>query len=443
MTGKYNCGRSKSSYLVESFTLNSEDRVVSRKGLERGPDPSYSSITDKECTLKGIIKGSRKKVAPIDLKTLSLHFDKYISAVNLILERIYNTPQRAEQLGKKLSEYRGWAYTLLRTERDLCYQHNDELKSLVYERLHRNALEHAGRVVLADWTRRRLVNSALDTLNESMDDALVLLRKRRVPSFLIRKVRNNCAAVKNNGSSYHYTLGILRQLRLALDTHILEALDIKISWRGRQRKRVVSLLAEESPEREKFQRLVKAKLRSWVKKGYPFTVPRLRSQSLDFSASTQNATGQGYWFTLDSVRENEILLHLKLPPGIDGTHHDSSPYKSNTMTFRFLDWLPRASMSDRESAERERDLHRKEQLRFRAAKFSDMHEQLMNTIKFQHVSHNLSRLNQRRKNDPERIAALQAEAHRLKSIRKSAPPMLLLRAIGSSYRFHSILPMDW
>jgi hypothetical protein len=134
---------------------------------------------------------------------------------------------------------------------------------------------------------------------------------------------------------------------------------------------------------------------SWAIEGYPFTVPQLRSYSLDFSASTENSAGQGYWFALDAKKENEVLLHLKLPPGIDGREQTGSPYKSKTLTFRFLDWLPRASVTDAvKASQAERDGHsqRAEQLRFRAAKFADMHGQLMNTIQFQHVTYQLSKL---------------------------------------------------
>ena len=34
------------SYLVESFVLNSEDRVVNRKGKGRAPDPSFKRDND-------------------------------------------------------------------------------------------------------------------------------------------------------------------------------------------------------------------------------------------------------------------------------------------------------------------------------------------------------------------------------------------------------------
>lgn len=412
-----------------SISLNSDQREVARKGKGRRPDPRYRRV-NATLQLAAIARQSGRKVNNIDLTTLTLHFENYIKTVNLILSRIYKTNSRAEVLGEALSNYRGRAYTLLRNERNLCYQHNGDFKVLVYERLHRNALEHAGRTLLADWSRRQLFNSAIALLHGSQDDVLRLLRRKHIPSDLIRRVRDSCSAVKKKGSGYHYALGVLRQLRLAIDRHVLDTLGIKINWRGRQRKKVASLLVKGSPNFQKVQRLVMKKVKSWVKIGYSFTVPQLRSYSLDFSASTENSTGQGYWFTPDPEKENEVLLHLKLPPGIDGKEQKDSPYKSNTLTFRFLDWLPRAAAEDAVKANRAKKtghFHRAQQLRFRAAKFEDMHEQLMNTVQFQHVTHQLSRLKKKKNSDPKMITKLVDEASRLKKSRRSAPPRLLLR----------------
>lgn len=366
----------------------------------------------------------------IDLGLVTSHFENYVKVVNLILSRIYKTHIRAQSLGQALSEYRGRAYTLLWKEKDLCYQHNDDYKELVYERLHRNALEHAGRTLLADWSRRALFTSAVEILANSPDDVTKLLKTKRIAADLIRRVRDSCLAVKNNGSGYHYTLGVLRQVRFALDKDILDTLGLKISWRGRQRIKVSALLNKKSSEYQQIKTLIETKLHEWQNKGYPFTVPQLKRFSLDFSASTENSTGQGYWFTLDNERENEVLLHLKLPPGIDGTHHDTSPYKGKTLTFRFLDWLPRATISDSEKAiqaETKGDCQRAEQLRFRAAKFEDMHQQLMNTIEIQHLTHRNKKLCQKRENDDEEIIAVQSRVKELKKERRSAPPRMLLR----------------
>ena len=96
MDGKYKWSRSTSSikYLVESFSLNSSDREVSRKGKGRGPNlqlcPSMQQITETFCS-------SGRKVNNADLETLTQHFDRYVDAVNLIITRIYSNPKRARQ----------------------------------------------------------------------------------------------------------------------------------------------------------------------------------------------------------------------------------------------------------------------------------------------------------------------------------------------------------
>ncbi len=430
MDGKLITYSKSKSYLVESFVLNSEERVVSRKGKGRAPDPSFKRDNDSIKQLSELSKQSGRKVKDIDLKLLTGHFENYVKVVNLILSRMYKTDKRAYSLGKALSEYRGRAYTLLWKEKDLCYKHNDVYKELVYERLHRNALEHAGRTLFADYTRRALFTSAIKVLADSSDDMLKLLRRKRIPADLIRRVRDSCDAVKNNGSGYHYSLGVLRQVRLALDRFILDKMGLKIGWRGRQRRKVADLLKNNSPDYIQVKTVVDKELRKWKSKGYPFTVPQLRKNSLDFSASTENSTGQGYWFTPDSERESEVLLHLKLPPGIDGSHLDASPYKEKTLTFRFLDWLPRSASEDSEKARRAmvaEDQPRAERLRFRAAKFEDMHQQLRNTIELQHLTRRLSRLRGRQEHDEEEITSLEQSVKELKQARRSAPPRLLLR----------------
>ncbi|MHA1959422.1 MAG: zinc ribbon domain-containing protein [Candidatus Thorarchaeota archaeon] len=427
---KYKYGPSQTKYLVESFLLNSEDRVVSRRGRGRKPNPAFRRITDTLHQLSRVTKGSGRKVNDLDLHTLSLHFERYVQVVNILLSRVYRSPIRAQQLGKKLSEYKGRAYTLLRNEKDLCYQHNDDLKALVYERLHRNALEQTGRMVLADFSRRELFNSAVVLLSQSLENTLSLVRRKRIPSALIRRIRDSCEVVKSNGSGYHYTIGVLRQIRRAIDVHILDTMGIKIGWRASQRKKVSSLLRWGSSDFDGVKVIIECLIESWAKRGYPFTIPKLKRYSLDFSASTENSTGQGYWFTLDEQWENEVLLHLKLPPGIDGREHDESPYRSKTLTLRFLDWLPRAASQDRRkatSAEDQGDIHRAEQLRFRDAKFSDMHQQLINTIQIQHSWHRLSKLKQRKEKDSNEILDLEEKVERLRGSRRSAPPRILLR----------------
>lgn len=418
------------SYLVESFVLNSVDRVVSRKGKGNRPDPECRRKDGQVPELVSIVKQSGRKVNSVDLHTLTTHFRNYVGVVNLLLERIYSNPNRVQQLGRKLSEYKGRAYTLLRKETDLNYERNDVFKERVYERLFRNALEQTGQILQADYTRRELFGAALSILDGSVDDVLVLLRRKRIPSPLIRRVRDACDAIRNNSAGYHYALGVLRQIRLVIDRHILNTLGIKIGWRSRQRVKVSALLRRGFPELQDTLNIVVPLLSGWAKDGYPFTLPHLKSYSLDFSASTENDTGQGYWFTLDSKRDHEVLLHLKLPPGIDGKRHEDSPYRSRTLTFRFLDWLPRAADGDSEKAStvlKEGVDYRAEQLTFRSAKFMDMHQQLMNTIEIQRITHQLSTLKQKKNSDSEQIIALTKRVQQLKEMRRSAPPRLLLR----------------
>ncbi|MGY5853017.1 MAG: transposase [Candidatus Thorarchaeota archaeon] len=343
-------------------------------------------------------------------------------------------------LGKKLSEYRGRAYTLLRKERDLNYQHNKEIRDLVFERLYRNALEQAGRTLLSDWTRRNLFNTAIGVLSVSSEDVLKLLRRKRIPSDLIRRVRDACESTKNNGSGWHYTLGVLRQLRLALDRCVLESEGVKISWRGRQRKFVSSLLQDSSLDKDRVLNLIEEKVKEWIEKGYPFTVPYLRSYSLDFSSSTENSPGQGYWFSHDPEREKEILFHIKLPPGIDGTHHQDSPFRRKTLTLRFFDWMPRAAAKDRMKAKESGDHHRAQRLEFRASMFEDMHQQLLHTIEIQNLTHRVSRL--KRMCETDEVIALQTRIKELKSFRRSAPPRLLLRNNRVTLQIPFLAPDD-
>jgi hypothetical protein len=180
------------SYLVESFVLNSDDRIISRKGEGRIPDPSFQSNSDQ---LSQIIRNSGRKVKETDLQTLSCYFENYVEVVNILLERLYTSPTRARNMGKKLLEYRGRAYSLLRTEKDLNYEHNDIFRERMFERLFRNALEQSGRILLADYTRRELFNAAIKFLDGSLDDIFLLLRVKSIPSVLVRKIRDSCECV--------------------------------------------------------------------------------------------------------------------------------------------------------------------------------------------------------------------------------------------------------
>ncbi|MHA1137819.1 MAG: hypothetical protein ACTSSE_15170 [Candidatus Thorarchaeota archaeon] len=70
---------------------------------------------------------------------------------------------------------------------------------------------------------------------------------------------------------------------------------------------------------------------------------------------------------------------------------------------------------------------RAERLCFRVAKFEDMHQQLKNTIKLQHLTHRLSRLRGKKESDDEETITLEQMVKELKQARRSAPPRLLLR----------------
>jgi hypothetical protein len=353
-----------------------------------------------------------------------------VNAVNLALDRAYSNPERAKRLGEQLTNYKGQGYVLLKKEPDLSYQHNEEFRQLLFERLHRDALEQAARTIQADHTRRGLMRSALSLLNTSATDQLRLLKNRYIPADLIRRVRDSCEGVRNNGTGYHYALGVLRQLRKTLDEHILSSVPEPLGSRSAQRRRVADRLQTSSPKYGQVIQLVSVQIQLWNTQGYPFTVPQLRKQSLDYSASTENSVTQGYWFALDEQKENEVLLYIKLPPGIDGMCTDGSPYANRTLTFRFLDWLPRAALKARKAAETAKEqgkTARAAQLAFRAAKLEDQHQQLKNTVQLQHVVYGLSRLKQKRDCNSEEVARLEADLKSLKSSRRSAPARLLMR----------------
>ncbi len=419
------------SFLTESFILNSRDRVVIRKGSGSCPNPSFSKKHSRRSLhrLSLLTKVAGNKVGTVDLNTLESYMKRYVDVVNLILERVYTSPQRAEQIGHELSLYRGEAYNLLRKETDLCYQGNKEFQNLIFERLHRDALEEAGRIILSQYIRRQLTTSAIRLLCDSQEDAIQLLSEKWIVARLIRKVRDSCELVRKNGAGYHYALSVLRQLRSALDQVVISELEQPMGTRVGQRLRVRRGLSKPSPKKDAIRALIINKVDSWSKNGYKSTTPRFKSPSLDYSASTENSTGQGYWFESDTEKNNEVLLHIKLPRGMAGTRIDDSTRDCRTLTFRFLNWLPQASRGDTVKADQARASnlpYRAERLEFRACVFRDMHEQLMNTIQFQHKAHEL---HIRRKGDSEseKLVELKKEVSQLKKLRRSAPPKLLIR----------------
>jgi len=343
--------------------------------------------------------------------------------VNLILEKVFSNLSYADSLGKELEECKGMAYLVLRKERLLKWRADNEFGMLVYERLHRNALETAARIVYAHYTRRRLVNSLLDILVSDDKQLLRLMTSRRIPSDLVRRVKDSIE--KKSIGSYHYALSACRQVRSVLRTKVREAYPLE---EGERRKRTSELLETTSAEGLKTQTLIIDQVRKWKKEGFPFIIPTFRKDTVDFAASTENNTGQGYWMTRDSEREDEFVLYIKTPPGILGHELGTdSPYKSQTARLRFLNWLPRKARRARRKAKEARvkgHIQRATQLEYRAARFEDMSQQLQNTMKLQRFIRELARERAHPEKNEVRINCLSASIHKLKRSRRSAPPVI-------------------
>ncbi len=415
-------------YLVEEFTLVSPEREVNKWGRGKRPDPRYKSTPTRSLG-RELERATGQKVNRTSLSLLGSYFSKYVELVNLVLDRIYAFPGRLDTLGEELSSYRGQGYTLLKKEEYLAYKGNEDIKRQCFERMYRNVLEQAARITLSDWMRRQLMSSAIAHVSTDTDSLLQLLKNRYIPSKMIKEVRKRCNAIEDNGSGYYYTASVLRQLRKTLDQHILTELEQPLSYRSYQRKRVSNYLRDKSMS-ETVLRLAEGLLANFSTEGYPFSTPQMLSYTEDFSASTENSPGQGYWYSEDPEREDELFLFLKLPEPLRGTEHGASPYRTRTLAFRFLDWLPRAAEKDRGKAavaEREGDRHRATRLRFRAMKFEDMHQQLMNTVGLQHATYQYARLKSRKEKDSEKMTELQEKITRLRKARKCGPPRLLLR----------------
>jgi len=169
----------------------------------------------------------------------------------------------------------------------------------------------------------------------------------------------------------------------------------------------------------------------WKNSGFSFTQPVFRKTTMEFAASTENTTGQGYWFKEDPEREDEIILYIKTPPGITGHERTpDSPYRSQTLRFRFLDWLPRRAAHARNKANENREKGNEWkaiELEYRAERFQDMSLQLRNTIRLQQLTRRLSSLKSRKDSDPEEILELKREMGVLKKSRRCAPPVLKVR----------------
>ncbi len=415
-------------YLVESFTLCSIDREVSKRGKGRLPDPRYKRAKP-ELIKQRINDVTGRKVIDADLSLMGTYFEKYVGLVNLVLGRVYSDKERVDILGEELNSYRGQGYTLIKKEQYLSYKDNKDIQAQCFERMYRNVLEQAARIIQSNWLRRQLMRSAIKYVSNDKDALIKLLKNKHIQSKMIKEVRAQCESTKNNGTGYYYTVSVLKQLRKKLDEHILNERDEPLGFRGYQRKRVSKYL-KDSSESVEVLALVDALLHKFESDGYPFSVPKMQSHTEDFSASTENSPGQGYWYSLDKEKADEVLFFLKLPEPIEGKETEGSPFSTKTLSFRFLDWLPRAVAKDRAKAvvaEKECKYHRAKKLNFRARKFEDMHQQLINTIELQHATYQYSRLKSRKEKDTEKVKELQEKITHLRKARKCGPPRLLLR----------------
>jgi len=481
MEGSY-YGTSSNTYLVETFALNSHQRKVSRKGEGSVPDSAFRrGARNQVQSLSRAATG--QKCCAVDLKTITTHFQKYCAAVNLILERVYTSDAHSEELGERLRKSRSRGYVVLMKEHDLKWDKNNEFGELVFERMHRNALEAAARLILADHTRRNLVRTLVKTLEESDKDLSCLMKNKRVPANLARRVRDQ-SGTSRNGPGFHYALSACKQVRRMLDEFVLSKMpsypidrhilppekaktlvhhkrrnsppedgEIRVpvgetsssltskarmthqrscgGRRARQRTRARDLWRNKSEESKGIRELVYSEVARWHDEGFPFSTPVFKAATEDFSASAENTTGQGYWYRSDPERPEEIILYIKTPPGLQSAEDcPGSPYRSRTLRFRFLNWLSKKARRAREkttAAREQGDFARAQQLEFRAATFEDMSEQLMNTIALHHVARELTSLRSRIDHDAERIGELEQQLKKLRASRRSAPPQLRLQ----------------
>jgi len=408
-------------YLVETFSLNSVDRRVNRRGTSPPPTP--------DSLLPQVRATSGRKMSVLDLQLVQQHFSVFVSLVNQVLDRVYSSAERLRSAGTALVDSHGQGYVVLRREAYLAYKDNEKIRSQCFERMYRNVLEQAARIILSDWIRRELMNSALSVLTADESALFRLQQNRYVPPELVRRVRKECCVVKDDGKSFYYSLSVLKQLRRALDEQLLAARGEPLGRRGQQRRRLQELLSD-AHESESVRAVLIRCVGTWSQMGFPFTTPRMVAPVEDFSGSTENMPGQGYWYSADPERQDEMLFFVKLPEPVAGREHMLSPYKTRTASFRFLDWLPRAAKDDlRRAGNAEVQGHhlRARSLRVRAAKFSDMHGQLVNTVMLQHATYNLSLLKAKRNPDPERVRVLTEEVAKLRETRRCAPPRLVLR----------------
>jgi transposase len=77
----------------------------------------------------------------------------------------------------------------------------------------------------------------------------------------------------------------------------------------------------------------------------------------------------------------------------------------------------------------------------RAAKFADMREQLLNTIRLQHATYKLSLLKTGRDSDPERVRLLSEAIEGLRRTRRCGPPRLVMRGHRLELQIPFLPPM--
>ncbi len=415
-------------YLVQSFTLCSVDREVNKKGKGKRPDPRYRR-SNPEPVQAEIEAVTGRKVRDVDLSLLGRYFEKYVELVNLVLERVYAHRERLDFLGEELNSYRGQGYNLLQKEEYLAYKDNPEIAEQCFERLYRNVLENAARIIQSNWLRRSLMESAIALLREDSDSLLRLLKNKYVPSQLIKDLREQRKSRDNGSSGYYFSLSVLKQLRKTFDEHILKERGEGLGYRPTQRRRVRHYLKDDA-ETSEVMASVDNLMHEFATQGYPFPAPTMFSYSEDFSASSENVPGQGYWYSQDLDREDEVLFFVKIPEPMEGERHKDSPFRTRTLSFRFLDWLPQAAAEDRRKADEAEQAGkhiRAKKLRFRAMRFEDQHAQLVNTIELQHATYQLVKWKNRKGADPEKVAELKERVQRLRESRTCGPPLLLLR----------------
>ncbi|MHA1638127.1 MAG: zinc ribbon domain-containing protein, partial [Candidatus Thorarchaeota archaeon] len=343
-----------------------------------------------------------------------------------MLEIAYADSKYLQILGKRLDDSRGQGYVILRDEPRFKWKRDNEFGKLLFERLHRNVLETASRIIYSDYTRRDLVSRLLKILVEDVDQLVRLVTCRRIPSDLARRVKQSVG--KKYDNAYHYALTACRQVRNLLRKEIRDSFPNK---EGEKELFLSHLQKDGTPEKAKIVLALSTTVRIWSKIGFPFLNPIFRRNTIDFAASTENATAQGYWFESDGERDDEIILYIKTPPGIIG-HRESkkSPYKSQTIKLRFLNWMPGKAERARLKAQIERSRGneaRAIELEFRAEKFEDMSHQLKNVLKLQFLTRKLSKLRLQKKSNEREIARLKERMYELRDSRRCAPPIIQLK----------------